>query len=92
MDAMARSGPAPLIDERWFIPRTLDDARALKRALVDVGVPHSQARGVVTWLIELTEHRSDDPSSNLTRSRYRQVLARLGEPPWGREPNESMGA
>lgn len=92
MKPMARMGPAPLIDERHFVPSDLKEARALSDALVAAGVPIAQARGVVMWLVELPERRADDPASDVTRSRYRQCLARLDGPPWDREPNESKGA
>lgn len=94
MKNMAKSGPAPLIDERDFFPPDLNAARRLREALVASGASIALARGVVGWLIDAQSHltRADDPASDLTRSRYRQALARLDGPPWGPESNRDMGA
>lgn len=87
---MPMPGPAAIIDERSFVPRTIEEAQQLYDGLIDVGVPVAVARGIVTWLIVLPERRADDPASNQLRSQYRQALLRLGVPPW--EPNGDMGA
>ena len=82
MNPVARPGPAALIDERQFVPTSVEQARQLYAALVRVGTPVSQARGIVTWLLVLTEHRSDDPASDVVRRDYRRALLNLGSPPW----------
>lgn len=82
MSLMARTGPAPLTDERRFVPETIDEARQLYAALVDDGSSLSMARGIVTWLIMLPERRADDPAPNSLRRDYRRQLQRLGLPPW----------
>ena len=82
MNPVARPGPAPVIDEWQFVPTSVEQARQLYAALVRVGTPVSQARGMVTWLLVLPEHHSDDASASVLRSRYRQALLNLGSPPW----------
>jgi hypothetical protein len=84
MIGMARPGTKPMIDERDFVPRSIDEARALYGSLVRSGTSVSQARGVVSWLIVLPEQRSDDPASDMVRRDYRRALLPLGEPPWGK--------
>ncbi|MBU6429585.1 MAG: hypothetical protein KGR26_11270 [Cyanobacteria bacterium REEB65] len=72
-----------LIDERAFVPQTTDQARQLYHALTNAGTPVAQARGVVTWLLVLTDRREDDPSTDTLRRDYRRALLNLGAPPWG---------
>lgn len=92
MSPMARTGPAPLEDERIWIPATLEEAREIYARAVADGVPVSQARGLVAWLITLPERRCDDPTTDTQRSRYRQILHRLGRPPRDHLRFEDKGA
>ena len=89
MGRMAKSGPAPLIDETSFVPRDLDEARALSAALVaQGGVSPAQAATVVMFLVHLRDAERT-PAHRVRASEYRRILARLGQPPWS---NEAMGA
>lgn len=92
MGAVAKTGPAPLIDETDFVPADLAQARRLYEAMVHAGTPRSQARGILAWLITLPDSGPYDPSSAVMRSRYRKELVKLGEPPWRGEPSEYTGA
>lgn len=92
MSAMARTGPAPLEDERSWVPPDIEAARWLYARATSEGVSPGQARGLVAWLITLPDSRADDPTTNTQRSRYRRILHRLGEPPWDRVRFGGKGA
>jgi hypothetical protein len=79
---VARPGTKPMIDERRFIPETRDQAFSLYAAMLDAGTKPSTARIVIGWLQTLGETRMDDPAANSARRDYRQVLLKVGTPPW----------
>lgn len=85
---MRKGGIKPMIDERRFVPRSIDDVPVLYTGLLETGTSAPMARGLIGWLLTLPDTRSDDPAGNPTRTRYRQALLRLGTPPW----DEAMGA
>lgn len=92
MKAMAKSGPTPLIDERAFIPSTVEETRALSNALVSrAGASRGKAATIVMFLLHLDEVQRTE-SFYVRLSQYRPFLARLGEPPWERGPSRSKGA
>lgn len=86
MKGVARPGTKPRIDEDLFRPRNLEEARQLRRALVEAGVSAARAWTVIGWLLD-PEHIDGMPqaTASVRRSEYRSVLLRLGEPPWERE-------
>ena len=94
---MARSGPTPLIDEMKFVARTTEEMLALSEDLVEKAeVSENLADTIVVFLARLQRKVEQGvPRTNSDRARasqYRVFLARLGAPPWDREPNEAMGA
>lgn len=92
MRPMAKSGPAPVIDERRFVPTSLSQARALNRALLEkADASRSEAAGCVMLLMHLDEVERTE-SVRVQISRYRRLLVQLGTPPWDQDPKESMGA
>lgn len=91
MKSMSRMGPAPLADEEIFIPQSLEQAIALEAGLVRNGTQRAMAGTIVMWLTRKGQEGTDDLLSP-QRARYRRELARLGSPPWDRQPNEYKGA
>jgi hypothetical protein len=58
---------------------TLRGLEELRRRLVSAGHPPSLAAGLVAWL-NAKKHGSPDDTSAPTRSRYRRILAQMGDP------------
>lgn len=96
MRSMAKSGPAPLIDEMDYVPRNLRQVRQIRNALIETaGSSRHEAACLVDWLVHRESEASDgpqSPSEMVRASNYRKILARLDGPPWDREPNRDMGA
>lgn len=71
-----------LADETEFIPRSLAQQRQLYMALIGQGTPAQRATGIVGALAALPAN----DLSEMTWTRYRAELARLGVPPWTPAP------
>jgi hypothetical protein len=69
------------VNERDYVPRTLDEARQLFDALVSRGdVTGGHARAIVGTLLTLPERYT--PAFSVRVVSYRKILARLDRPPW----------
>lgn len=95
---MAKTGPAPMVDFRDFIPRSDQERYQLIRALVDIaGVGPGQAWTILE-VLERIERTGEDGlgSTNaayVRRSQLRRALSQLGGAPWrGGRPIGDKGA
>lgn len=84
--AMAKTGPAPMLNMADFIPRNDQERFRFISALVESGVGPSQAWTLLE-ILERIGRTGDDglgPSkaAHVRRSQYRRMLSRLGDPPW----------
>jgi hypothetical protein len=76
-----RTGPKPLVNERDYVPRTLEEARQLFDALTALDkMTRGQARSIVGTLQTLPERYT--PAFSVQVVGYRKILARIGRPPW----------
>lgn len=95
--AMAKTGPAPMLNMADYIPRNDQERFQLISALVDSDVGPSQAWTLLE-VLERIGRTGDDgmgPSktAHVRRSQYRRMLSRLGGPPWlGGRHSEYKGA
>jgi hypothetical protein len=65
-----------LRNEADFLPASIDDAAAVRAAVLEAGHTPALADGLVGWLIAKAAGHADN-SSPTTRSRYRRILATL---------------
>jgi len=65
-----------LRNEADHLPSSLEEAAAIRAALLDAGQPPQVADGIVGWLIAKATGQPDLTAAT-TRSRYRRVLATL---------------
>ena len=88
MQNMAKTGPAPMLDFLDYVPRDDKERLQLVRSLVGSGVAPGPAWNLMELLERLGKTGDDGLGSSnsayVQRSRYRRMLARLGEPPWDR--------
>lgn len=81
MTDVTRTGPPPMVDESLFVPRDLGEARALYQGLLKV-TSAQHAKQILAWLITYDSGASPlSAGERVRRSRYRQVLRKLGAPP-----------
>lgn len=68
--------------EEIYVPKTFEQAVALRRELIDAGVPAGTASSIVGWLGEKDREGLDRTAPN-QRSRYRKILDEVfgGKPP-----------
>ena len=77
--AVATVNQRALRNEAAWLPETLEDAVAVRRAIMDAGYARAHADGVVGWLVGKAAGEPDT-TGQAVRSRYRKLLATLESP------------
>lgn len=76
---MAQVYKRALRGEAEWLPEDLADVIAIRRTLLESGLPSETVAGIMAWLV-VKSAGERDTTSEPTRARYRRILAGLDSP------------